>query len=287
MELINGLKKYSLLGVAGLSLAGALISCDDDVLGSILGSGDTISALKEALTIGAKTAATTLGEKDGYLMDELVKIGVPEETQAIFELAKTDAGKTFLSAVDAKAFDEESMVELMNRAAEKAAPESAQIFANAITSMTISDGEEILFGADNAATTYLHDKTYAGLQSTFGDVVTGTFDQVSVSGKTLNDAWDAFSTNYNKLVDYKNTKAGSTTLIAAQTALTLSGKKNLAEKIAKIESVNTNLGEYVTGKALDGLFVKVEDKEKDIRTNVAARTSELLQKVFGRLDTEK
>ena len=77
---------------------------------------------------------------------------------------------------------------------------------------------------------------------------------------------------------------GNVAMMALHEGLKTAGKEELYNKIDAIQSVNTNLGEYVTGKALDGLFLKVADKEADIRTNVEARTSELLQKVFGRLD---
>ena len=286
MNLKNAIKRFALYFAMGVSLPVVLTSCDDDVLSSLLSSGDTVSALKEALTIGAQTAATTLGEDGGYLNDVAVKIGVPEEAQAFFELANTDAGKTFLAAAGAEVLSEDMLVQLMNQAAEKAAPESVEIFADAITSMTISDGENILFGADNAATEYLHEKTYSGLQQTFGSVVTSTFDQVSVSGYTLNTAWNAFSSNYNKIASFKNDKKGEIPMMALKVGLTAAKKDDLYNKIDAIQSVNTNLGEYVTGKALDGLFVKVADKEKGIRTNVAERTSELLQRVFGQLDNK-
>lgn len=259
-------------------------SCDEDALSSILGDGDTVSALKEALTIGAKTAATNLGVEDGYLADATVKIGLPDEIQTVAELMQTDAGKIFLSAVGASSMQPDSLIVAMNRAAEKAAPESAEIFANAITSMTISDGENILFGANNAATEYLHEKTYSGLQSTFGNVVTSTFSQVQVSGKNLNDFWSSFSSEYNNIVSYKSDTKGKLAMAALKIGLSKAGKSDLYNKIDALETVNTNLGEYVTGKALDGLFLKVADKEADIRTNAASRTSELLKKVFGRLD---
>lgn len=260
------------------------VSCDGEMLESFASSGDTVSALKEALVIGSEVAASKLGEEGGYLNDALVKIGLPEEVAVVAELLQTEAGKTFLKETGAEGVDPENLVLLMNRAAEKAAPESAEIFANAITSMTVEDGEQILFGADNAATEYLKGKTYTGLQSTFGEVVTGTFSQVSVGGKNLNDFWSGFSSGYNKIADFKNSTKGKLAMVALQVGLNAAGKEDLYNKIDAIQSVNTNLGEYVTGKALDGLFLKVADKEADIRTNVEARTSELLQKVFGRLD---
>ena len=219
-----------------------------------------------------------------YLNDEKVRIAMPDELQTMLELANTDAGKTFLSAVGADAFVGKTLDTLINRAAEQAAPEAAGIFADAITSMTVQDGEAILFGADNAATQYLHDKTYSGLQTSFGKVVTGTFDQVSVSGHTLNEAWSGFTTYYNKVADFKSTTGGTIAMAALKIGLSKAGKSDLYDKINGIQHVNTNLGEYVTGRALDGLFTKVADKELEIRTDVAARTSSLLQKVFGRLD---
>ncbi len=298
MDIKLGFKRIMLLSFVGASFFA--VSCDEDVLNN-LASGDTVAALKEALTIGAKTAATNLGQKDGYYGDAMVKIGMPQEVATVAELMSTTAGKTFLNTIGAEGLQTDNLVELMNRAAEKAAPESAEIFASAITSMTVSDGESILFGnyqsasaneegnitasfgSDKAATSYLYDKTYSGLQVTFGDVVTSTFDQVSVSGLTLNNAWSSFTKGYNKIAEKKSTVAGTAALAAMKLALP-SDKAYLYDKVNAIQTVNTNLGEYVTGKALDGLFTKVADKEVDIRTNAAARTSDLLKRVFGRLD---
>ena len=299
MDIKLGLKRILLLSFVGASFFA--VSCDDDVLNNLT-SGDTVAALKEALTIGAKTAATNLGQKDGYYGDAMVKIGMPQEVATVAELMSTSAGKTFLSAIGAEGLQTDNLVELMNRAAEKAAPESAEIFADAITKMTVADGESILFGkytsqsaneegnvtasfgSDKAATSYLYDKTYSGLQTTFGSVVTSTFDQVSVSGLTLNNAWSSFSKGYNQIAEKKSTTGGKVAMTTLKAGLALAGKSALYDKVDAIQTVNTNLGEYVTGKALDGLFTKVADKEVDIRTNAAARTSDLLKRVFGRLD---
>ncbi len=54
--------------------------------------------------------------------------------------------------------------------------------------------------------------------------------------------------------------------------------------VAGLKSVNVNLEEYVTEKALDALFVKVAAEEKSIRTDPAARVNSILQRVFGQLD---
>lgn len=299
MNVKLGLKRILLLSFVGASFCA--VSCDDDILNN-LGSDETVTALKQALTIGAETAATNLGQKDGYFGDALVKIGMPQEVATVAELMNTSAGKTFLEAAGAKSLQTDNLVELMNRAAEKAAPEAAGIFSTAITKMSMADGEAILFGnyksasadeegnvtasfgSDKAATSYLYDKTYSGLQTTFGSVVTGTFDEVSVSGVTLNTAWSAFSSKYNEVASFKSSTKGKLAMTTLKAGLALAGKSALYDKVDAIQAVNTNLGEYVTGKALDGLFTKVADKEVDIRTNAAARTTDLLKRVFGRLD---
>lgn len=303
MDFKLGIKRILMLSFVGASFFA--VSCDDDVLNGLtdaLSEGDTAAALKEALKIGAQTAAKNLGKEDGYFGDALVKIGMPKEVATAAELLQTEAGKAFLNAAGASNMEPENIVLLMNRAAETAAPESAEIFGNAITSMTVADGEAILFGnyqsqsaneegnitagfgKDNAATSYLYDKTYSGLQTTFGKVITGTFNQVAVGGKTVNDAWKGFTSVYNQIADFKADPEGQIAMIGLKAGLTAAGKTALYDKVASIQHVNTDLGEYVTGKALDGLFTKVADKEVAIRTNAAERTSDLLQKVFGRLD---
>lgn len=280
MKLKSAFKRTALAAMS-LGIAITFTSCEELFNSESDGGFDTVSALKEALTIGAKTAATNLGQEGGYLNDVSVKIGVPDEVSTVMELASTEAGQAILDALGASIFNEGELVALMNKAAETAAPESAEIFASAITSMTIEDGENILFGAENAATEYLRAKTYDGLTATFGRVVTNTFDQVSVGGRNLNDAWAGFTQYYNQIIDFKN---GQTLKSLAVMAALRVANAELYNKVASMESVSTNLGEYVTAKALDGLFVKVADKEKGIRTDASQRVSNLLQNVFGRLD---
>ncbi|MBR5166644.1 MAG: DUF4197 domain-containing protein [Salinivirgaceae bacterium] len=287
MKLKSAFKRTALAAMS-LGIAITFTSCEELFNSESDGGFDTVSALKEALTIGAKTAATNLGQEGGYLNDVSVKIGVPDEVSTVMELASTEAGQAVLSALGAEIFNEGELVQLMNKAAETAAPESAEIFAAAITSMTIEDGENILFGAENAATEYLRAKTYDGLTATFGRVVTNTFDQVSVGGHTLNDAWAGFTQYYNRIPDLIANAQNGNIVKALAVKMAFEALKeynaNLYNTVTSIEKVNTNLGEYVTAKALDGLFVKVADKEKGIRTDASQRVSNLLQNVFGRLD---
>ncbi len=133
----------------------------------------------------------------------------------------------------------------MNRAAEDASAKAVPIFVNAISGMTIQDGLSILTGGNGAATNYLRQKTTASLTSAFKPVISNSLNKVNATAY-----WSQVFTTYNKLPTTRN-------------------------------KVNPDLTAYVTERALNGLFVTISQEENKIRTNPAARTSSLLQKVFG------
>jgi len=135
----------------------------------------------------------------------------------------------------------------LNRAAESASKEALPIFKNAITSMSIQDAFGILNGGDGAATSYLQGKTTNDLVTAFRPKV----DQ-AISEVKLTDLWEPIINKYN-------------------TAMTFTGG----------EKLNPDLGDYVTRKAITGLFTMVEKEENKIRKDPIARVSDLLQKVFG------
>lgn len=132
----------------------------------------------------------------------------------------------------------------MNRAAEQSMPFAKEIFWNAIGEMTFDDARKILQGSDTAATDYFKVKTSKKLQSAFLPTVTDVMGQVGVNQQ------------YNALIGrYKDVP--------------------FAKKIA------FDPNQYVTEKATDGLFWVVGQEEKKIRTNPAARVTDLLKEVFG------
>jgi len=135
----------------------------------------------------------------------------------------------------------------INRAAEEASKKALPIFKDAITSMTIRDAVGILKGADNAATMYLRSNTEAELKAEFMPVVKNAVDKVEVTSY-----WNPIATAYNQII------------------LLTGGSQ-----------VNPNLEEYITQKALDGLFVIIAQEEKKIRKDPAARVTYLLKRVFG------
>lgn len=291
-----------------------LSSCEEvkNVIGK-LSESDNVNGLKEALTVGAGNAANILGKEDGYLLDKTVRILLPEEAQtalnaikSVQEIKSTIStisaipGLSGLSELTAAIPDFSSdfdnvLFTAINRAAESAAPQSVGIFIDAITSMSIQDATGILF-SDNkqAATNYLGEKTYTSLQSAFSPVINESLDSVkignSASGSsafktnnavnvelTVLDAWTWLSEQNNNLADKIENVSWIIDLIP-------SSYGNVKNTLQSIKPIDTDLGAYVTGKALDGLFIKVGDEETKIRTDVNARTSELLQKVFGQLD---
>ena len=132
----------------------------------------------------------------------------------------------------------------LNRAAEDAAKEAAPIFVNAIKGMTIGDGFTILKGADTAATHYLKDKTTADLKVQFKPKVVAAIEKVKVTSY-----WNPLITKYNK--------------------------------IPMVTKLNPDLEEYVTAKAIEGLFKLVAEEEIKIRKDPSARISDILKKVFG------
>jgi len=132
----------------------------------------------------------------------------------------------------------------MNHAAEKAANEAKPIFLSAIKNMTITDAINIVKGDNNAATVYLKNNTSAQLNTKFQPLIKNSLDSVSAT-----KYWDALITTYNK--------------------------------IPFVTKMNPNLSQYVTAKAIDGLFVMIAKEELNIRQNPAARTTDILKKVFG------
>ncbi|MCS6794882.1 MAG: DUF4197 domain-containing protein [Raineya sp.] len=213
-----------------------------------LSEGEIANGLKEALTQGISKGVNELVKTDGYFGNQAIKILLPPEAQKVQDLIVKNIPQ------GQKLIDE--AVLKMNRAAEDAANEAKPIFLDAITSMTITDAKNILFGNENAATNYLREKTFQKLVQAYSPKINNALSKVGAT-----QAWSALVTPYNKLV---GTVAGN-----------LAGIR---------EPINADLGAYTTQKALDGLFWRIAQEEAQIRKNPIARTTALLQRVFGELD---
>jgi hypothetical protein len=139
----------------------------------------------------------------------------------------------------------DSFILSMNRAAEAAAPMATALFVDAIKAMSFDDARKILQGGDTAATQYFQGATSKKLYDEFKPVVVSNMNKVGVTKA------------------YKD-------MIAPYESLPLAPKESM------------DLDHYVTNKALDGLFLMVGQEEKKIRTNPAARVTDLLKTVFGK-----
>ena len=140
-------------------------------------------------------------------------------------------------------------LKVLNEAAENAVSQAKPIFLSAIRNMTFTDAMNILKGNNTAATTYLKNSTYSSLEAAFAPKV-----QASLSEVGADKVWENIINKYNQ--------------------------------IPLVKPVEPNLTKYVTQQAINGLFVKVGDKEKEIRTNIAARTTPLLKSVFAMQDNK-
>lgn len=217
-----------------------------------LSEAEVIDGLKEALVTGSKNASSILSAVDGYYGDDLVKILLPEEASVIIDnLAKIPGGEKLV----------EDVIQSINRAAEDAAKEVAPIFINSIKQMTINDAFGILRGADNAATQYLISTTRSDLYNLYKPKIRQSTEKDILGEISAKDSWETLTGKWNIFAN------------------------SIAGRLADVSPVNTDLDDYLTNKALDGMFLKVEEEEKDIRQNISARITPLLQKVFGSLDS--
>jgi len=132
----------------------------------------------------------------------------------------------------------------MNRAAEDASKKASPIFISAIKKMTIQDALGILRGTDTAATAYLKQKTSNELTNAFRPVIENALKKVDATRY-----WSNVFNVYNRFA---------------------------------FTPVTADINEYVTERALRGIFFYVGEEEKKIRTNPAARVNDILKKVFGK-----
>jgi hypothetical protein len=201
-----------------------------------LSNDEVVKGLKEALSIGANKSTALASKLDGFYKNPAVFIPFPPEAK----LVKDYAMRAGMGAQIQK------FEMTLNRAAEEAAKNAATIFLNAITSMSITDGFNILKGGTDAATQYLKTKTSAELKQKFTPIV-----QAAINKVQLTKYWNPIITKYNK--------------------------------IPLVTKQNPDLTAYVTDRALIGLFKLLADEEAKIRKDPVAQVTTTLQNVFGSL----
>jgi len=214
---------------------------------------EVVSGLKEALMTGARNSAQRLAAENGYYGDEAIKILLPDEAKVIIEnISRIPGGEKLIQDV----------VMRINRAAEDASKDVAPIFVNSVKQMTIMDAFAILNGADNAATCYLRSTTYSELYDLYKPKIQTSTEKKIVGDISTKDSWIELTGRWNTIAN------------------------SVVGRVANLSPVNTDLDDYLTNKALSGMFLKVEQEELKIRKEVSARVSPILQRVFGSLDNK-
>lgn len=155
-----------------------------------------------------------------------------------------DASRLLKTMGQQKRMDE--LVTAMNRAAEAAMPEARLLLVNAVKSMSVEDARRIVTGGDTSVTTFFADKTRAPLAERFLPIVTRQTEKVALAEK------------YNALA-------------------------SRAATFGLLKEGESSVQQYVTGKALDGLYVMIGDEERKIRQNPMGTGSAILRRVFGSL----
>ncbi len=138
----------------------------------------------------------------------------------------------------------DELITAMNRAAEAAVPQARALLISAVKAMSFEDGRQILMGGDTSVTQFFSARTRAPLAEKFLPIVTRATEKVSLADK------------YNSLAG----KAAAFGLVSREDA---------------------NVQQYVTGKALDGLYLMIGEEERKIRQDPVGTGSAILGKVFG------
>jgi len=218
----------------GLIVSSGYTQIDPTKLGKGLSNDKIVKGLKEALSVGINKSSAKASATDGFFKNPLIKIPFPPEAKQIESTLKQVGMK---SQVDA-------FVKTMNRAAEDASKKAAPIFLNAITSMTITDGINILKGGNTAATEFLKKGTTPALKAEFKPVIKSSLSKVQIT-----KYWKPLASKYNKMPFVKH--------------------------------MNPDLDEYVTTKSIDGLFKLIAEEEAKIRKDPVAVGSNIITEVFG------
>lgn len=233
------------------------VSCEELLGGGaeekgLFSNAEAVQALRDALSEGTASACNILSAEDGFFGNQALKILLPPDAKPVMDnIGKIPGGQKLIDDV----------VLRLNRSAEKAAKGAGTIFLKAITDMTVTDGIAIVRGDDTAATEYLKKETYNNLVLLFKPVVSGALNEKLVLNISANDSWETLCSAYDTAKDINN-------------ALPLRDP---------MPDITSDLAQYATEKALDGLFIKIAEEEQEIRKNPMDYASAIIKKVFGAL----
>ncbi len=224
---------------------------------------EVVQGLKKALEVGTEYAVNQLHKKDGYFRNMAVKILLPPDVQNVLNTAMNNRTVKRLGLDKVLQRKVDDVVLSINRSAEAAAIEAKPIFVNTIRTMSIVDAYNILKGQDVthkaqgfdslAATHYMEYKTRPQLFNLYKPKMEAALGRDLGLGFSANDAW-------NTAVKYYN---------------------NYVATILRKPKINYTLADYVTNKALDGLFYMIGQEEKKIRKDPYKYGYDIIRRVFG------
>jgi len=201
-----------------------------------LTEAEASTGLREALTTGVTKAVAFASEPDGFNLNDDIRIPFPPDAQ----LVATTIGSLPLGKQAV-----EQVTNLLNRAAEAAAPAAKDIFLNAVQQLTLTDALTLVTSSSkDAATQLLRKNSETALNAALRPSIVQSLDQVGANAA------------YGKLIERYN-------------------------KIPLMTPAKTNLTDYVTAQTVDGLFVLLAQQEAKIRQNPAAQSTAILKRVFG------
>ncbi len=203
-----------------------------------LTEAEASTGLREALTTGITKAVAFASEPDGFNLNDDIRIPFPPDAQLVATTLSSLPGPLGKQAV-------EQATNLLNRAAEAAAPAAKDIFLNALQNLSLSDALSLVTSSTkDAATLLLRKNSETALNAALRPSIVQSLDQVGANAA------------YGKLIARYN-------------------------KIPLMTPAKTDLTDYVTAQTVDGLFVLLAQQEAKIRQNPAAQSSAILKRVFG------
>ncbi len=222
---------------------------------SAINSANEQNAIMQTLEIGVKKAISALGKKNGFYSNPLVKISLPENLQTV--------ASTLRKAGLDKYVDELELS--MNRAAEEAVPETAEVLLDTIKNIKPQDAKNLIMSDKKDAITQYF-KTHAG--DKLVKKITPIIEKY-MEKEQVNKYYQTVMNYYNK---YAPNITQNTQVQAALGAFGISSPKKVKEQ---------DITSYIANRTLDGLYAMIAKEETAIRTNPTARTTKLLKEVFG------
>lgn len=227
------------------------------LLGAGLSQGDMGLGMKDLLRLSSRNTVSQLGRPGGFLNDPAVRIGLPGPLQQVQQpLAMMGAGGML-----------DDLTTRMNRGAEQAVPKAGPILGNAITGMRFDDARGILTGPQDSVTQYFQRSCTGELTTAFTPVM-GT--ALKGSGAM-------------RVMDSVRAKASGMPMVGmlGQMGGQFAGQGGFGGNGGMLQSLaNLDLVGFATGAALSGVFHYMGRQEADIRSNPAARSTGLLQRLF-------